>query len=29
VYCDTNCGYKQFQDGDCFEFMDGIPYEFQ
>ena len=29
VYCDSNCGYKQFQDGDCFEFMDGIPYEFQ
>ena len=28
-YCDSNCGYKQFQDGDCFEFMDGTPYEFQ
>lgn len=29
VYCNTKCGYKLFQDEDCFEFMDGTPYEFQ
>lgn len=28
-YCTDFCGYKLFQDGECFEFMDGTPYEFQ
>lgn len=29
VYCDTETIYKQFQNSDLFEFMDGTPYEFQ
>jgi hypothetical protein len=29
VYCDTQYYYKQFQDSEFFEFMDGTPYEFQ
>lgn len=29
VYCDTPANYKQFQNSDLFEFMDGTPYEFQ
>ena len=29
VYCNEQCYYKQFQDGDCFEFMDNTPYDFQ
>jgi hypothetical protein len=29
VYCEEQCGYKSFQDGDCFEFMDGSQYDFQ
>jgi hypothetical protein len=29
VYCDTGSIYKQFQNSDLFEFMDGTPYEFQ
>lgn len=30
VNCETlSKTYKQFQDGDFFEFMDGTPYEFQ
>ena len=29
IYCEDNPFYKQFQDGDLFEFMDGEEYEFQ
>lgn len=29
VYCDNEIFYKQFQNSDLFEFMDGVPYEFQ
>jgi hypothetical protein len=29
VYCDSEIFYKQFQNSDLFEFMDGVPYEFQ
>jgi hypothetical protein len=29
VYCETNSLYKQFENGDIFEFMDGDLYEFQ
>jgi hypothetical protein len=29
VYCDIGSIYKQFQNSDLFEFMDGTPYEFQ
>ena len=28
-YCFKDCDYKQFQDGECFEFMDGDQYDFQ
>lgn len=29
VYCDNELNYKQFQNSDLFEFMDGVPYQFQ
>ena len=29
VYCGTEILYKQFQNSELFEFMDGTPYEFQ
>lgn len=29
VYCDTESYYKQFQNSELFEFMDGSPYDFQ
>lgn len=29
VYCDSDSIYKQFQNSDLFEFMDGIPFQFQ
>lgn len=29
VYCDSFSHYKQYEDETIFEFMDGIPYEFQ
>jgi hypothetical protein len=29
VYCDTEILYKQFQNSELFEFMDGTPYQFQ
>jgi hypothetical protein len=28
-YCFKDCDYKQFQDGQCFEFMDGDQFDFQ
>lgn len=29
VFCESFSNNKQFQDGEDFDFMDGLPYEFQ
>jgi len=29
IYCSDQCFSKQFQNGDCMEFMDGVYYDFQ